>query len=272
MCSTDKISILLGVALVMVGCASAPPPKDALLWKARALTDHVAQTGQSITTVNLETLQPGYGGKISETADYRQEALWWCAAKNFDEWAATRNAFSELCRRQDGVYQDGFCSSNRDRERVLFMAKVTRFNDLCSQVEALVLAPTTSPDNPRYWGRLLKEGFQTTADLRAKQSEQEQRRLRLANAAEQDRRREEIRLSAELPHMRKRGASICKQEPYSGITYQAYVEEFTEDKLRILVSQAFLTHNSSMSPGGFQQHIEWVYPVGWYLCERKAAR
>lgn len=176
-----------------------------------------------------------------------------------------RAAFGELCRRQGGRYEGNFCSVTEDRERVLFMAKITRFNDGCAQVEALVLVPKGSPDAAAYRERLNREGFESNLALKARQDIDAQRRLAMSLRQDQVRATEARRLAFELPQMRRRGASVCRQD--GGITFLAYVEDFTDDKLRVLVSNAYFTQTPSMSPGGFQQHTEWVNPGNWYTCE-----
>ena len=74
------------------------------------------------------------------------------------------------------------------------------------------------------------------------------------------------RLEVELPQMRKRGARICVTEADKGVVYRGYVEDFTDEKLKIAVADAFLSLSPSMRPGGFQPHTLWDFPKNWRLC------
>ncbi len=76
----------------------------------------------------------------------------------------------------------------------------------------------------------------------------------------------ETRLQEELPQMRKRGARVCLMEDGSSVVYRGYVEDFSEEKLKIAVAEAFLANSPSTRPTGFQPNTLWDYPVRWRLC------
>ena len=265
-----RFAALVATIVLISGCAT-PPPKDALLWQGAALAAQVARTRQSFPSVNLEAVRPSSSAKITETADYRQERSIWCRdEQRGDEWALTRSAFGELCRRQGGNFESDFCIDGEDRQRVLFMAKVTRPNGFCPLVEIVVLSPKGPFNNDAYVARLRQEGLKSDSEIKLLRASELQQRQAAAARRDQERATEARRLAIELPQKQRRGASICRQEGY--VTFVAHVEDFTEDKLRVLVSSAYLTHTPSMSPGGFQQHIEWVNPADWYPCEFRPNR
>lgn len=70
-----KFAALVAAIALFAGCATKPPPKDALLWKGRSLATQVSRTHQSLSSVDLETLAPMRSGVLTETAEYRGKDL-----------------------------------------------------------------------------------------------------------------------------------------------------------------------------------------------------
>lgn len=207
-------------------------------------------------------------GGVNDLGSYRTTLQWWCQPVNMPDSArATVAAFRELCARKGGKYEDaGFCGRTGDREDVLFMARVRRDKDLCEQVVVTVAEPSGSANDPQYRAYLGRSGFQTTDVLAAAQRAEQQRRAAVEEKAAADRRAAQARYEAELPLMRKKGTTICHIDAQSGNTFKGYVEDSTDEKIRISVSEAFRTSVPSPRPGGFQPQVIWDYPSRWRLC------
>lgn len=88
-----------------------------------------------------------------------------------------------------------------------------------------------------------------------------------ARAERQARKARELsRLEAELPQMRKRCARVCLVDSSRPFVYRGYVEDFTDEKLKIAVAEAFMPNSPGLQPGGFQPHTLWDYPNRWRTC------
>ncbi|WP_138922480.1 hypothetical protein [Hylemonella gracilis] len=96
---------------------------------------------------------------------------------------------------------------------------------------------------------------------------QRQEQQAAARAAEKQRK------IANLPYIRKVGAQICREWPYSighgqiSVIEVGYVEGVTNDKVQIRISRAYLKVAPNSSPGGFQPSIIWDDPMNWDLCQ-----
>ena len=87
-----------------------------------------------------------------------------------------------------------------------------------------------------------------------------------ARTAEQREAAERDRHLGELPAMRKRGTTVCRSDTQSGNTFKGYVEDSTDEKIRISVSEAFRTGVPNFKQGGFQPYVIWDAPSRWRLC------
>lgn len=128
-------------------------------------------------------------------------------------------------------------------------------------------------------GRWINRLFRSPNDRRTFVSLEESQRARdeqLIQRQEQQaaaRAAERQRKIASLPYIRKVGAQICREWPYSighgqiSVIEVGYVEGVTNDKVQIRISRAYLKVAPNSSPGGFQSSIIWDDPMNWDLCQ-----
>ncbi|MFH7042209.1 hypothetical protein ABT392_07820 [Paucibacter sp. JuS9] len=262
------LATFLTVAGLLAGCATdlSPPPQSDLIAVGFYLSMHEHRTGESLSAVALDRLRGGpLRGKYTEGQTIREGRQWWCQPREgVDAWGSASRAFAEVCRRRGGSYEGGFCSAREDRDKVLFMAKVTRNSDFCSQVHVQTLEPVGPSPYPGFTTKMVAFGFKTSAMLAtenaARQRAAEAVRERQAQAQDL----ELARAVREWPQMQRRGTTVCRK--HDGVTYVAFVEDFSEDKLKLLVSRAYITLSPGSAPGGFRQEIIWANPIDWFLC------
>ncbi|MDN3923218.1 hypothetical protein [Roseateles violae] len=266
-----RVLVLACAAVLQAGCAidRSPPPENDLVALGRYFGEHLQATGDEPRLVDYDVIRGGrMRGKYKEEAGYRTASAWWCRDdKGGDPWLYVKRAYSEICQRRGGVYDDGFCSARDEHDRVLFMAKVTRFNDMCQQVEVLVAEPTTAVATPAYTAFLRDRGFKNASQLAAASAAKEAAAQSARQRADDARGAEQSRLAREWPMMQRRGTTVCRTA--NGIRYVAYVEDATADKLKLLVSRAYLVRATSLSPGDFRQEVIWSDPINWSLCAEK---
>jgi hypothetical protein len=179
-----------------------------------------------------------------------------CVPNNLPSaFTTARASYASLCERLGATWREPYCVGPSDRDRVLFMARMSTGPHSCMTVE--VLEPTRDPMAPAYVGTLRGTGYQTSADLAAARQRISEREMHRAIEAE--------RRAALLPRMRMRGTRVCHLE--GGNTWMGFVEDSTEDKLQIRVVAAYRTGLPQINIGGFQPHVTWDVPARWQLCE-----
>lgn len=202
---------------------------------------------------------------ITERSGYRQLTESYPGTYDSDfnvqteQWVA---AFARACSRQGGKLVGGkFCSAVQDPDRVLFMVTVQRgvnrmLNDAVSYHVTLV-EPTVQPASAEYRSMLLAAGFVTQSVQQAKARSDEA-------AAAQRAEVERARLAIDWPRMRVKGQMVCRSD--DRIWYVGYVEEFTDERMKVWVTQATFGP-TALSPGGFRPGPIWTTPEGWAPCE-----
>ena len=69
-----------------------------------------------------------------------------------------------------------------------------------------------------------------------------------------------------LPHVRKIGARICKNE--NGTTSVGFVEALAEEKVQIRITESHSQNDQFLKPSSFTPSIIWDDPMNWDLCEK----
>lgn len=247
----------LAIAMLLLGCASKPfegEPRS-----ASELTIALAKHYSGLVDgAFLKTDTPA-----DSSGQFRSVTRFWCAPNATQSTVPeARSKFASLCGRQGGEWQEPYCLSPSDRDRVHFMAQIVAARPTCANGTAVrVFEPTGDPMAPAYVAALRGVGFRTKEEV-AKDRAQAAVKEREAAAravAEADRR------AAMLPTMRQRGTRVCRAE--GGNTWVGFVEDSTDAKLQIRVVNAFNTRVPQYQVGGFQPHIIWDVPSRWELCE-----
>lgn len=247
----------LVAVLVLAGCATKPYEGEPS--SASQLTIALAKHYSGLVDgALLKTDTPA-----DASGQFRLVTRYWCAPNAKQSTVPeARSGFASLCGRLGGAWQEPYCLSPSDRDRVHFMAQIVAERSTCANGTAVrVFEPTGDPMAPAYVTALRGVGFQTKEDLRRDKARAEviDRWADRFVAAEADRR------AAMLPTMRQRGTRVCRQE--AGNTWVGYVEDSTDAKLQIRVVNAFNTRVPQFQVGGFQPHIIWDVPSRWELCE-----
>lgn len=197
------------------------------------------------------------------SGQFRLVTRYWCAPNAKQSTVPeARSNFASLCRRLGGDWQEPYCQSASDRDRVSFMAQIIAARSTCANGTAVrVFEPTGDPMAPAYVAALRGVGFQTKDDIAKDKARAAviDRWAAAHVAAEADRR------AALLPIMRQRGTRLCREE--GGNTWVGFVEDSTDAKLQIRVVNAYNTRVPQFRVGGFQPHITWDVPGRWDLCD-----
>ncbi len=255
------------VAALLAGCALGPTlPPDHLYAKAASLVAYERNLHPAnLEQVDLSAVPPiKVNGVAADQPDYLQSRIRDCGAA-----VGANDVIREvgrICRLRGGEYrQQGaidVCAKPTDPDHPLLAVSATRLNAVCTQV--VLTEPRSQPAGPGYQKVLIEQGFKTQATLALegvlRQAELQQFQAQQA----QEKARKQARLERELPLMRQRGASVCQES--NGITYFAYVDDFTAERLKLIVSSAFFTGHPGIAPGGFTQEVIWSAPENWHLC------
>ena len=141
-----------------------------------------------------------------------------------------------------------------------------RKSGTCTYVEVGSIEPTGPRNHTGYVAALKRAGFKTVAEQQAERDAAQARQLAQSREFERRLAEERDRHAAELPRMRKRGATVCRVDNLARVTYRGFVEDMTDEKLKIHVAEAFLTNVPGTRPGGFQPQVIWDIPARWHLC------
>lgn len=264
--STFRVALLL--SSVLAGCTTAPPmrvtPRTSAIALARDIRSHQSADGASPLSL-LQSALPA----PSSTGAFAEETLSWCANTK-DRGNASFSVtvrFIELCGAKLGSLEEGACLVPGRTEGVLFLAKVNA-ERTCKEgnpmIEVQVIEPLTSTQSPAYLARLGQAGYPSPQEAAARQARQQAYRTAEGALVNKLVAAETERMAAELPVMRKRGTTVCRQQ--RATTYKGFVEDATDEKIKINVAFAFATSVPSMQLGGFQPHTIWDDPANWRLC------
>ena len=276
--------LAFSAVLAIAGCAQSPKqsldtlPQDSAIQLIRDLS--LKQTGETvglnhpfdslfrpIIAAPIQALRAS--GGVSAGDGFVSEIQSWC-----ENPAIKRNLLREataevqaLCERRGGRQEDRFCKRADNLDEVIFSASVVRRSDGggCERIQAAVIEPAGTRNHPGYIAALRRVGYMTLSETKVLEDAQRARQLARARTAEQREAAERDRHLAELPVMRKRGTTICRSEA-SGNTFKGYVEDSTDEKIKISVAEAFRTGVPNFKPGGFQPQVIWDFPARWRLC------
>ena len=275
--------LALLAALSLAGCAQPPKqsgdtlPQDSAIRLIRDLS--IKQTSETaganhlldsifrpIIAAPMQGLRAS--GGVSAGDGFVSDIQSWC-----ENPAIRRNLLREataevqaLCERRGGKQEHRFCKRADNLNEVIFSASVVRRSDGggCERIQAAVIEPAGARDHPGYVAALRRVGYITLSETKVLEDAERARQLAQARKNEQLAEAERNRHLAELPAMRKKGATVCRKE--AGNTFKGYVEDITDEKIRISVSESFLAGVPNFRPGGFQPQMIWDYPARWRLC------
>jgi hypothetical protein len=113
-----------------------------------------------------------------------------------------------------------------------------------------------------------KAGYQT-AEVKAgkdaaRQAAANEARARHQAEARAQQARDQARLQAELPLLKKRGTKVCRVDGQQ--TFVGFVEDFTDEKVKVLVTQGFMTNTPSIGLRVETGTLTWDPFIAWRLC------
>ena len=255
--------VALGVAVAMAGCAVKNiAAEDSAIGVGKSLVM------QSVPLGGLAVQALVSAGDGEDRGSYRYKAQLFCQT-NAQALANIRQKFAILCGRKAGDFDGQFCVRREGVDQVLFSAQLE--NRGTGNCYRLHVSEAVSVGSSEYLDFLVGQAGYETQDVRARKLAARQAETAQARAiaqAEQKARqaRAMARLETELPQMRKRGARVCLVESGDMFVYRGYVEDFTDEKLKIAVAEAFLPNSPGTRPTGFQPNTLWDYPVRWRMC------
>jgi hypothetical protein len=252
----------IGAAVFLTACASGPKKAED---SAIALAKNVVMESVPLGGMPIQALASA--GGIEERGTYRYNSQLFCMADSRDLSRGKEN-FAELCRLKSARFDGQFCVRSQDTDEVLFSAQFE--SQGTGRCYRLYTSEVVAPGSPDYMKFLVGRGYET-AEVRASKraaADTAAAEVRATAQAERQAReaREMARLQTERPQMRKRGARVCLVESGNRFTYRGYVEDFTDEKLKIAVAEAFMPNAPGTQPGDFRPNTLWDYPIRWRIC------
>jgi hypothetical protein len=198
---------------------------------------------------------------VDVSGQFRSNENHWCEPfANKSSIGITRQKFTDLCAKMGGEFHGDFCIQSLEQDEVLFAAKIRPKKPCEFGTEVLAIEPIGDLKGAAYINKLRTMGYKTVEDnLREKRAAEVILAQRQRDSALQDSQR-----LAALPFLRKVGAKVCREQ--GGNTFVGFVENFTDEKLQIRLTNAFVTSVPTYRPGGFTPGIIWDYPNEWKLC------
>lgn len=254
------------LALLAAGCANAPParPTHASTAMQLAAALRSQEAGTSLVGVLQDLGEPPAGQA------YLEGTFRWCA-KGRDPPNALEGVqarFNELCAAKFARTEGRVCVQPGATERVLYFAEV-RVERACeangSAVVTQVIQPRGDPLASGYLRRLALAGYPSPQEAQARAARQTAHQRAQTDAAQRQAAINLAQVEADLPRMRKRGATVCRTE--RSVMYRGFVEDFTDEKLKINVVFGAMANAPSLAAPGFTPVTIWDSPGNWRLCE-----
>lgn len=253
----------LAVAAAVGGCATADMKAE-----SSAIAVGKSLVLESVPLGGLAVQAVVSAGDGDDRGSYKYKSQLFCQT-NSQALANIRQKFAVLCERKGAQFDGQFCARTDGVDRVLFSAQLeSQGSGGCYRLNVSEAVTVGSSD---YLQFLISKAGYETAEVKAQKLAAQQAAATDARAkarAEQQAReaRDLARLQVELPFMRKRGARVCLMQEGNSVVYRGYVEDFSDEKLKIDVAEAFLANSPFTRPTGFQRNTLWDYPVRWRIC------
>jgi hypothetical protein len=252
-----------GALVVLTACASGPKKAED---SAIALAKSVVMESVPLGGMAVQALFSAGDGK--DLGSYKYKSQYFCQT-NSQALANIRTNFAQLCGRKGALFDGQFCTRPEGTDQVLFSAQLeTQGTGRCYTLYVSEAVAVGSADYMQflvskagYETAEVKAGNRAVVDAAAAQARAKAQAVRQAREA-----REMARLETELPLMRKRGARVCMVESGKMFVYRGYVEDFTDEKLKIAVAEAFLPNSPGTQPSDFRPNTLWDYPIRWRIC------
>lgn len=74
-----------------------------------------------------------------------------------------------------------------------------------------------------------------------------------------------LKASQDRPLLQTKGTKVCKDE--SNLRRVGFIEDFTDNKIKILTHSIYYRSNPDMKPSGFRQEVIWDYYENWTVCD-----
>ncbi|MFE8069422.1 hypothetical protein QQM79_00015 [Marinobacteraceae bacterium S3BR75-40.1] len=210
---------------------------------------------------------------VVDGGKYRGFMRWWCLDSSSSK-SELKNLISDHCSKMNGVYSNNWCYGKKSELPLYKVAVggasllVERSNvPFCSTSEDVgVLAYEKRPNTPKEDWRniaLSELGYISPTENKERLRVEREKRARAL-----ERKRKKQLEQAQLVLASKRGTRICKDFDGGSQFYVGYIEDRTDEKVKINVTQAVLRNSTRfITNSGFQPTIVWEYPVNWYVCE-----
>jgi hypothetical protein len=246
-----------GALAPLLGCASAPPIQasdSAITVGDRAVMAAVPLAGAPVQAL-------AGAGSGNDLGTYRTKSQNFCPT-SAESLNRVTKSFAELCAAKAGRYDGRFCAQPGNPDKVVFLTALERAGN-CMRLT--VSEPNGDATAPQWVALTTELGYKTTAQRQqeaeaAAASRAAFQRIVASAKAEQER----VRLETELPMMKKRGAKVCTAN--AGNTFVGFVEDWSDEKLKILIVEAFRTNVPSMKLNLGASNVTWASPEEWRLC------
>lgn len=203
---------------------------------------------------------------IFEKDGFRAFAHWWCLDRNSSH-NEIKYLIASHCKANGGVVSGNWCADSQTGNP-MYRAEVGG----AQIVTDVSSRPCTTGTHV---GALAIEGYgqdqqrwsQYATDILSYKSPAELKQIREIARAQREKeieyRMERMKREAQVM-LSTRGIRICQPSP-AGFEFIGYVEDFTENKIKVSVADA--RFRGGAQPGGFKPSTIWDYPSNWMICE-----
>ena len=253
--------VLAGFGLVMLsGCATGAKKPDMSVFD---LAHDVVLTSVPLAGVAIHA---ALGKPTVETGGGFKSAKQNFCQTSGGSLVQAREQFADLCRVKGATFDGAFCRRG-DGDDVIFMARiVSTGSGGCFTLK--VAEPVEPSGSSEYLAHLVSNGYVSEAARRqnaAVRAADAARRADLARLqVEAKSEADQRRLLAELPQMKKRGTVVCTDDGRQ--TWVGYVEDSTDEKLKVLVSSGYLTQAPQVALRVDPGTLRWDDFATWRLC------
>ena len=253
--------VAVGVVVAMAGCATTD-----LGAEASAIGVSKSLVMQSVPLGGMAVQALASAGDGEDRGSYRYKSQLFCQT-NSQALANIRQKFAILCGRKGAEFDGQFCMRRDGADQVLFSAQLeSQGTGNCYRLNVSEAVNVGSPDYLQFL--VSKAGYQTAEVKAAKAAAQQlaaiEARARLQAQALAQQTLEQARLQTELPQMKKRGTKVCKIDGPQ--TFVGFVEDFTDEKVKVLVTQGFMTNTPTMGLRVEPGTVTWDPFIAWRLC------
>lgn len=270
-----KYTVLLTYILLISGCVNMAAKKPTVSYSS-SIVDTLSQyyeASQAGLISPYKLFDPsGKNPGVVDGNEYRMFRRWWCLDSSSTK-GELESLISGHCSANGGVFKNGWCSDKKS-ESPIYKVSVgkagmvgkkssTAFCSTGEDIGVLAYEKNSNISNQSWLDISTAQlGFESPSEFTQRLKKEREEKWRTSQ--------EKLKKKTEQANLvlaSKRGTRICKDFDRGDHVYVGYIEDKTDEKIKINVAQAVYKRNARFSVNGFQPTLIWDYPNNWYVCE-----